>query len=814
MLYYSILFMTSLALLMTLAASMLLLSKIIRAVPCSNSQKCFSDLVDYALLGPLDILILKDGSLMKCYEVCPKSNRYLNTESLLQFHESLKNSIRKISADYILNFDLIRHEEKKDCDTTYFGQENGKKLFLSRLRTNCTFKTRAYLSITKKNTGLYAQDLLSLLNDDSPVKNNTVKILEEFAVFSDEMIRGFTRQASVHPLTYTKEGSIRSTHESLNFLYECIYGKKRSLFYDHERVFLDMYLTGGDFESGTCPKLNDEYIGIVAIDALPKCTSPNVLNFLGSLPFNIRFSSRYIGFSKMESGLKLEFYKRLWVQRRRSFLAQILGNPDDKKDSDAEEMLHSIEEAKKGSLQGELTFGSYTALIVVRDRLLDPLEKKLQYIMQKLEDLGFLGRIENYNATEAFLGSLPGHYHENLRRAMVADEIVADLLPLDVPFSGENCSPNPFYGKNAPPLMYVKNQDGDLCTFNLHTHDNGNTLVVGPPGGGKSVFLGALITSLLRYEDMQVFAFDKGGSFMAQCLALDGTLINLEGDSISLCPLENLDDEISLGRAFNFILSLFAEINHPLSSADKNNLMETLKIMRDTRSIHRTLSEYIRILNSEKLMEALSIFTREQNVTSLLDGEHNPILDKKLCVFECERFFEDRNHLIYPTLRLIFSLIENEIMMHKSAAIIIDEAWLMLKDECFSKELIKWIKTLRKFNTPVILATQSLNDLSKSSILPDVLDCVKTRVYLPNADVKSESLQSLYTRMGLNEKAQEEIFMGLQKHDLFLQKNGIFMPFSLMLSEWELKLLSTTMRDRERILKLYHTYQRGFIWKL
>ena len=130
MLYYSILFMTSLALLMTLAASMLLLSKIIRAVPCSNSQKCFSDLVDYALLGPLDILILKDGSLMKCYEVCPKSNRYLNTESLLQFHESLKNSIRKISADYILNFDLIRHEEKKDCDTTYFGQENGKKLLV------------------------------------------------------------------------------------------------------------------------------------------------------------------------------------------------------------------------------------------------------------------------------------------------------------------------------------------------------------------------------------------------------------------------------------------------------------------------------------------------------------------------------------------------------------------------------------------------------------------------------------------------------------------------------------------------------------
>lgn len=52
-------------------------------------------------------------------------------------------------------------------------------------------------------------------------------------------------------------------------------------------------------------------------------------------------------------------------------------------------------------------------------------------------------------------------------------------------------------------------------------------------------------------------------------------------------------------------------------------------------------------------------------------------------------------------------------------AIIIDEAWMMLANEEFSKQLITWIKTFRKHNVAIVLATQSINDLSKASNIGD-----------------------------------------------------------------------------------------------
>lgn len=77
-------------------------------------------------------------------------------------------------------------------------------------------------------------------------------------------------------------------------------------------------------------------------------------------------------------------------------------------------------------------------------------------------------------------------------------------------------------------------------------------------------------------------------------------------------------------------------------------------------------------------------------------------------------------------------------------AIIIDEAWMMLANEEFSKQLITWIKTFRKHNVAIVLATQSINDLSKASNIGDFLDCIKTRIFLPNKDANTETLKGFY----------------------------------------------------------------------
>ena len=127
-------------------------------------------------------------------------------------------------------------------------------------------------------------------------------------------------------------------------------------------------------------------------------------------------------------------------------------------------------------------------------------------------------------------------------------------------------------------------------------------------------------------------------------------------------------------------------------------------------------------------------------------------------------------------------------------AIIIDEAWMMLANEEFSKQLITWIKTFRKHNVAIVLATQSINDLSKASNIGDFLDCIKTRIFLPNKDANTETLKGFYKKLSLCDSQIDAICKALalslgvsilangQKRMPLPFSNFIWLPFKAFVS--------------------------------
>ncbi len=71
---------------------------------------------------------------------------------------------------------------------------------------------------------------------------------------------------------------------------------------------------------------------------------------------------------------------------------------------------------------------------------------------------------------------------------------------------------------------------------------SGTPLIVGPTGAGKSVLLATLAAQFLRYEDAQIYLFDKGRSARATILGLGGDFFDLgEADALGLQPLEGVD---------------------------------------------------------------------------------------------------------------------------------------------------------------------------------------------------------------------------------------------------------------------------------
>ena len=145
--------------------------------------------------------------------------------------------------------------------------------------------------------------------------------------------------------------------------------------------------------------------------------------------------------------------------------------------------------------------------------------------------------------------------------------------------------------------------------------------------------------------------------------------------------------------------------------------------------------------------------------------------------------------------------------------LIIDEGWLALDDEGFAGQLREWLKTLRKKNTSVIFATQSLSDIDGSAIAPAIIESCPTRLLLPNERAIEPQITAIYRRFGLNDRQIEILARATPKRDYYCQSRRGNRLFELGLSEVGLALCATSSKsDQARITDILAEHGRdGFL---
>jgi type IV secretion system protein VirB4 len=462
----------------------------------------------------------------------------------------------------------------------------------------------------------------------------------------------------------------------------------------------------------------------------------------------------------------LDKYRKKWRQKIRGFFDQVFNTHAGPIDQDAMAMVADAEAAIAEVNSGLVAQGYYTSVVVLMDENRDALDASARQVEKLINRLGFAARIETINTMEAYLGSLPGHGVENVRRPLINTMNLADLLPTSTIWTGERNAPCPLYPPMSPALMHCVTNGATPFRLNLHVRDVGHTFLFGPTGAGKSTHLALLAAQLRRYPGMAIYAFDKGLSLYPLARAAGGRhfTVAADDDRLAFCPLQFLGTKGDRAWAMAWIDTILALNDVATTPAQRNEIGNAILSMHQSGA--KTLSEFSVTIQDEAIRDAIQQYTVDGSMGHLLDAEEDGLSLSDFTVFEIEELMQLGDKYALPTLLYLFRRIERQLT-GQPAAIILDEAWLRLGHPAFRAKIREWLKVMRKANCLVLMATQSLSDAAQSGILDVIVESTATKIFLPNVYARDEETAQLYRRMGLNARQIEILATAIPKRQYY-----------------------------------------------
>lgn len=525
---------------------------------------------------------------------------------------------------------------------------------------------------------------------------------------------------------------------------------------------------------------DDMRVTAVSVMGYPQGSYPGILHALSLLPFEVRVSNRFIFTDFLDASGELSSLRKKWNQKTRSFIAQIFGRVDAPVNLDAAGMVADIDEASIPLDGGDVCYGHHTCVVLVRGHDVEELEERARRIVKVFEFRGFTARVEKRNGMEAFLGSLPGHGYENVRRPMISSLNYADIIPTTTDWTGEEFCPSGHFPPRSPALLQAASVGSTPFRMNLHDGDVGHTLILGPTGSGKSTLLAMIASQFERYEGARIFVFDKGYSMyplVASCLDAAHYDIGADGSSLRFCPLASIDTPTERLDAQEWLEAAIVLSKGSAPTPDERELMgDALETMAATTSepSMRTLTNFTHTVQGLELRKYLDYYTGNSPGGLLLDGESNDVQYRHFTVFELDHVYQMDAKLVMPIFLFLFREIEKRLdsvsdgRHNPPSVIIIDEAWMALSHEMFQKKIKEWLLVLRKKNCAVVLATQNLSDIVDSPIRQTILESCFTRILLPNPGAMNDESKDLYMGyLGLNRQQVRLIATAIMKRHYY-----------------------------------------------
>jgi type IV secretion system protein VirB4 len=191
-----------------------------------------------------------------------------------------------------------------------------------------------------------------------------------------------------------------------------------------------------------------------------------------------------------------------------------------------------------------------------------------------------------------------------------------------------------------------------------------------------------------------------------------------------------------------------------------------------------------------------------------IDHDEDALLTARFTTFELETL--QNSPALIPMLLYLFHRIEQRLD-GRPTLIIVDEAWVALTKSFFGTKLEEWLRTCRKANAAVWLATQSLDDLRRSDYRPVILESCPTKIYLPNPEAATENIAEIYTDFGLSNRQIQIVAEAVAKREYYLVSPKGRRLFDLALEPLTLSFVGASSKEHiRRVRELIAEY--GDLW--
>jgi type IV secretion system protein VirB4 len=246
----------------------------------------------------------------------------------------------------------------------------------------------------------------------------------------------------------------------------------------------------------------------------------------------------------------------------------------------------------------------------------------------------------------------------------------------------------------------------------------------------------------------------------------------------------------------------------PTNAEMSKVIIDSLKLMQAEKPLPlRTLSifqSYANYLNPKTGMNdirsGLEPYTMGGQYGDIFDASDTTLTLSKWVMIEMASLMKLGKQAVTPALMFIFHFIEkmyskpNGDPTGDPTLLVVDEAWVALDNEYFSRTFEEWLLKLRKKRVFVVFATQEVSKAANSRLCTTIVSQCLTKIYLADQNASTDIIAGYYRKFGLEDNEILSLSRARMKRDYFYKSPRGARLFELGLDDLQLALLSPDHR--------------------